>query len=155
VADPNSPHTRIAKFLRMIGGAGGERRTGFSKAEDGMREVGSNWSDVGNAYELYFSDDKYSKADLQQFGQAQRAEGVEAGILVGLARANNGGGNGHIMLPPPKEMAEHCHQQLSRLNDWQRKFVADIFLVTRSPRHLSLGRLANLVKIYIETGGKI
>jgi hypothetical protein len=75
---------------------------------------------------------------------------------IGQARASNGNGNGHLVLPKPEEMAEYCHQQFGRLtNDWQRKFVADLFIITRRTSNLSLSRLANLAKIYIETGGRL
>jgi len=79
------------------------------------------------------------------------------GSKAGMARrASNGGGNGHLSLPEPKEMAEYCHQQLGRLkNDWQRDFVGDIFRITRRTSHLTPGRLANLAKIYIEFGGRV
>ena len=42
---------------------------------------------------------------MQEFAQAARAEGVEAGIKIGMARASNGSGNanGHLTLPKPSE----------------------------------------------------
>ena len=97
---------------------------------------------------------KYTEAELQDIGQAQRAEGVEAGIKIGMARKSNG--NGHITLPEPSEMAEYCHDRLSRLkDDKQREFVSDIYILTRRKMSLSLGRLGYLVSIYIQHGGRI
>jgi hypothetical protein len=59
-------------------------------------------------------------------------------------------------LPSPAIMAEYCHQQTARLkSDWQRDFVADLFVITRRTMKLSPSRLANLAKIYIEIGGRI
>lgn len=144
---------RIAQLFRLLGSTGGERRNAFAALERLMQSEGVSWSDIGNTIER---DDernggKYTEAELQEFGQALRAEGVEAGIKIGLARAANGA----LSLPKPAEMAEYCHQQLGRLkNDWQRDFVADIFVITRHTMNLSRGRLANLAKIYIEIGGR-
>ena len=71
-----------------------------------------------------------------------------------MARKSNG--NGHITLPEPSEMAEYCHDRLSRLkDDKQREFVADIYTLTRRKMSLSLGRLGYLVSIYIQHGGRI
>jgi hypothetical protein len=85
-----------------------------------------------------------------------RAEGVEAGIKIGEARAGNGGGNGHLTLPRPLDIAEYCHERLGRLkDDKQRSFVADMYLITRRGMNLSLGRLGYLASIYIQIGGRI
>ena len=48
---------------------------------------------------------------MQEFAQAARAEGVETGIKMGMARASNGG-NGQLTLPKPSEMAQYCHDRL-------------------------------------------
>ena len=67
---------------------------------------------------------------MQEFAQASRAEGVEAGIKIGMARASRS--NGHIVLPEPSEMAEYCHARLGRLkDDKQREFIADMFVITQ------------------------
>ena len=146
---------RIAQLLRMLGSQGGERRNAFAALERTMQSDGFSWSDLGNFLDEH-DDGKYSETEMQEFGQAARAEGVEAGIKIGMARAGNGSGNGHFTLPKTAEMAEYCHQQHGRLkNDWQRNFVADIFVFTRHTMNLSRPRLANLAKIYIEFGGKI
>ena len=61
-----------------------------------MQSEGIGWSDIGNVIEpgAECDDGKFTEAEMQQFGQAMRAEGVEAGIKIGMARAGNGGGNG-------------------------------------------------------------
>ena len=92
---------------------------------------------------------------MQEFAQLARAEGVEAGIKIGLARASNGGGNGHLTLPKPVEMAEYCHERLGRLkDDKQRDFISDMYVVTQRGRSLSPGRLGYLASIYIKIGGR-
>jgi hypothetical protein len=159
VADLDPNKKRIAQHLRMLGSSGGERRNAFALLEQLMRSKGISWSDIGNMIEhgsAGWDDGKYTETEMLEFAQAARAEGVEAGIQIGLARASNSGGGGRGVLPPPAIMAEYCHQQLGRLkNDWQRDFVADIFVITRHTMNLSRPRLANLAKIYIEIGGKI
>jgi hypothetical protein len=153
VADPNNKK-RIAQLLRMIGSSGGERRNAFAALERAMRDGRATWTDVGDAYERS-ADGEYSKAEMQEFAQAARALGVEEGIKIGQARAR-AYDISHVVLPRPAEMAEFCHRKLSRLkNDWQRDFVTDIFVITRHAENLSLLRLANLAKIYIEIGGRI
>ena len=69
-------------------------------------------------------DGKYTETELQEYGQIKRAEGVEAGIKIGQARASNGSSNGHgYTLPKDTVMAEYCHQQLGRLkSDSERDF---------------------------------
>ena len=92
---------------------------------------------------------------MQEFAQASRAEGVKTGIKIGMARASNGGRNGHLNLPKPFEMAEFCHDRLGRLkDDKQREFVTDMFLITQRGMSLSLGRLGYLASIYIQIGGR-
>lgn len=146
---------RIAQLARMLGSNGGERKNAWTALERAMHSEGFSWSDIGNCIEQC-DDGKFTEAEMLEFAQVARAEGVEAGIKIGMARAGNGSGNGGLALPPPTVMAEHCHQQLGRLkNDWQRDFVADIFVLTRHTRNLSRSRLANLAKIYIEIGGSI
>jgi hypothetical protein len=92
---------------------------------------------------------------MQEFAQAARAEGVEAGIKIGMARANSGSGNGHLSLPQPSDMAQYCHDRLNRLkDDKQREFISDMYLITRRGAGLSLGRLGYLASIYIQIGGR-
>ena len=98
VADPNKK--RIAKLVRQFGAAErGVRANAWRATERALEDMGANWSDVGNWIE---GDDeptgpnKYTEAEMQEYGQAMRAEGVEAGIKLGQARASNGGGNGQL-----------------------------------------------------------
>jgi hypothetical protein len=146
---------RIAQLVRQLGTPErGVRVNAWRFLESTMDGAGINWSDVGNWIEQGGDDGAYTEDELQQFGQARHAEGVEAGIKIGEARKSSG--NGHLMLPSPKIMAEYCHQRTNRMkNDWQRDFVADLFVITRSTEKLSSSRLANLAKIYIEIGGRI
>ena len=122
-----------------------------------MESEGVSWSDIGNWIEQGDEHDegKYTENELQEFGQAMRAEGVEAGIKIGEMRVSNGGGNGHLMLPKALEMAEYCHERLSRLkDDKQREFVTDMYVITQRGMNLSLGRLGYLASIYIQIGGR-
>ena len=150
-----TPREKIGYLVCLLGTSErGERASAWSTLERLLRSEGFSWTDIGQA----FGEDKYTETEMQQFAQAARAEGVEAGIKIGQARAKNGSGsgNGHLTLPPPGEMAEYCQQRLGQLkNDWQRDFVADLFVITRHTTHLTPGRLANLAKIYIEIGGKV
>ena len=157
--DPNKKRTnRIAQLLCMLGSDNdSERRNAWRSLERTMQSKGVGWSDIGNAFERADEperDGKFTEAELQEFGQALRAEGVEAGIQIGLARAGNGSGNG-LTLPKPAEMAQYCHERLGRLkDDKQRDFVSDMYVVTRRGARLSPGRLGYLTSIYIQIGGK-
>jgi hypothetical protein len=151
----------LAKRLRMLGTpVVTERRNAFAALERFMHSKSVSWSDIGNLVEedkKPVSDEcKYTESDLQQWGQVQRAEGVEAGIKIGEARKSNGGGNGHIALPKPADMAEYCHERLGRLkDDKQREFVTDMYSITQRGKNLSPGRLGYLASIYIQIGGRI
>jgi hypothetical protein len=117
-----------------------------------------SWNDLGNWIEhgsAECNDGKYTEAELQEFGQALRAEGVEAGIKIGLARAGNGAANSHLTLPKPAEMAQYCHERLRRFkNDRERDFISDVYLITQRGRALYLGQLGYLASLYIQIGGK-
>ena len=116
-----------------------------------MQSEGISWTDIGDAIENS-TDGKYSEEEVREMFAAGRKEGVEIGIRIGLTRAQNG----HLMLPSPSEMAEHCHQHLSRLkDDKQRDFISDMYLITRRGTNLSLGRLGYLASVYIQIGEKI
>src|SRR5215831_8165909 len=109
----------------MLGSSGNERRNAFAALERTMQSEGVSWSDIGNIIEQN-ADGKYTEEELQEYGQALRAEGVEAGIAIGAARAANGSGNGngHLTLPSPAEMADFCHTRRGRLkDDKQREFI--------------------------------
>jgi len=151
---------RIAQLARSVGSIGGERRNAFAALEQCMRSHGISWSDVGNWIEHGANggnadaEEKYTETEMQEFAQAARAEGVETGIKIGVARAAQS--NGHVTLPRPPEMAEYCHERLGRLkDDKQREFISDMYVITRRGKNLSLGRLGYLVSIYIQIGGRI
>lgn len=118
--------------------------------------IGASWTDLGDLIEQNSDSSKYSEIEMQEFAQAVRAEGVEAGIKIGMARASSGGSrNGHLTLPKPFEMAEYCHDRLGRLkDDKQREFITDMYLITQQGRTLSPGRLGYLASIYIQIGGR-
>jgi hypothetical protein len=122
-----------------------------------MDDAGTNWSDIGNWIEGGKKPDesKYTEDDLQQFGQARHAEGVEAGFKIGEARKSNGGGNGHIALPKPSDMAEYCHARLNRMkDDAQRDFIREPYEKTQRGRTPHVGTLGYLVSLYMKHGGK-
>jgi hypothetical protein len=153
VADLDPNKKCIVHLFCMLGSTGGERRNAFAALERAMQSEGIGWSDIGNVIERGFKG--YTEAEMQEYGQATRAEGVEAGIKIGLARAGNGGGNGHLTLPKPAEMAEYCHARLGRLkDDEQRKFVGQVYAITQRGSWLSPGRLGYLASIYIQIGGR-
>jgi hypothetical protein len=151
-----TPRQKIAQVVRQFGAPErGVRVNAWRALELTMKGAGISWSDVGNWIEQNEIDEgKYTEADLQEFGQAMRMEGVEAGIKIGLTRARQS--NGHIVLPEPSEMAEYCHGRLGRMkDDNQREFVTEMYVITRRGRGLSLGRLGYLASIYIQIGGRI
>ena len=113
-----------------------------------------SFNDIGNWVDD--SENKYTEAEMHEYAQAARAEGIEEGIKIGSVRANGGGGNGHLSLPKPAQMAEFCNDRQSQLkDDKQREFIADMVLITRRGMRLSPGRLGYLVSIYIQNGGKV
>jgi hypothetical protein len=163
VADDLDPNKRrIVHLFCMLSSSGGERRNAFAALERTMQSEGMSWSDIGNAIECGFKHDdgKFTEAEVQEFGQAMRAEGLAAGIAVGLARAaSNGSGNGHLTLPPPVEMADFCAARRPRLkDDAQRKFIDEMVVKTRNQMflryRLTPGTLGYLASIYIKIGGK-
>ena len=87
-----------------------------------MNSENITWSDVGNWIEQGDDGNKYTEAEMLEFAQAARVEGIKVGTKIGLARAGNSAGNGHITLPKPSEMAEFCNARLGRLDDKQRDF---------------------------------
>ncbi len=152
MADPKKIRQRIDDRIHMLSSSSaGERRMAFADAERLMQEAGCTWRDVG-----LVDSDKYTEAEVQEYAQIKRAEGVEAGIKIGEVRAAGGrNGNGQLVLPKPAEMAEYCHDRLRQLqNDWQRDFIGDIYVIARRGSYLSPKRLGNLANIYIQLGGK-
>src|SRR6476620_8671701 len=150
MADLGPNKKRIAQLLRMLGSSGGERRNAFAALERVMQNEEVSWSDIGNAIER--DDSKYTEAEMQEFAQAARTDGVEAGIKIGMTRASNGGGkNGHFTLPRPLEMAEYCHQRPSKLkDDAQREFIIEVHTKTQRGMNLKPGTLGYLASIYIK-----
>ena len=141
----------------MLGSSGGERRNAFAALERIMQSEGVSWTDIGDLVEHGNACDesKYSEAEMQEFAQAARAEGIEAGIKIGATRAGSGSGNGHLTLPSPAVMADFCQARRGQLkDDNQRKFIADMIVVTRSRYRLTPGRLGYLASIYIQNGSK-
>jgi hypothetical protein len=146
---------RIAQFFRMLGTSGGERRNAWDALVREMQKAGVNWTDIGDVIENGGEDNgKYTETEMCEAAQAARAEGVDEGIKLGMARASNGG-NGQITLPGPSGMAQYCHDRLRQLkDDRQRDFVSDMYVVTQRRTNLSRGQLAYLASVYIQTGGK-
>lgn len=141
----------------MLGSSGGERRNAFAALVRVMQNEGVSWTDIGDVIEHGGERDegKYTESELQEYGAALRAEGVEAGIKIGKARAGNGGGNGHLTLQP-FEMAQYCHQRPNQLkDDAQREFIDEMYVKTRRGMSLKLGTLGYLASIYIKLGGRI
>ena len=149
---------RIAKLVRQFGAnERGVRVNTWSALQTTMDGAGVNFNDLGNWIEEGDkpADGTYSEAELQEFGQARYAEGVEVGIKVGEARKSNGGGNGHIALPKPSDMAEYCQQRLSRMrDDAQRDFIRETNVKTQRGISLHAGTLGYLVSLYMKHGGK-
>jgi hypothetical protein len=159
VAEIDPGIKRIAKLIRQLDTPiDGVRRKAFTALESTMQTERVKWVDISNAIEHEAEhkqdDGKYTEAEMQEFAAAARAEGVEAGIKIGAARAGNGTANGHTMLPKPCEMAEYCHDRLSQLKDTkQRDFVDDMLVLTRRGARLSPSRLSFLASIYIKISG--
>jgi hypothetical protein len=145
---------QIAKLFRMLSTSGNERRNAFAALERAMQREGVSWSDIGNAVER--DDGKYTEVEMQEYAQAARAEGVDAGIKIGMTRASNGNGNGHMSLPMPAEMAQYCHERRGRLrNDRERDFIGETYMGTQRGKRLSLRQLGYLASLYIQAGGKV
>jgi hypothetical protein len=143
--------------MRMLGSNGGERRNAWAALERVMQSEGVNWSDIGNMIERAGEPgDGFTEAEMQEFAQAVRAEAIETGIKIGLARAGSGSGNGHLTLPNPAEMAQYCRDRRERLkDDKSRDFVGDMCAITQRGARLSPRRLGYLVSLYIQIGGRI
>src|SRR6186713_1020746 len=90
---------RIAQLFRCLSSSGGERRNAFAALEREMQKAGVDWTDIGNVIAGDGNDaGNYTETEMQEFALAARAEGVEVGIKLGMARASNGG-NGQLTLP--------------------------------------------------------
>lgn len=154
-----TPRQRVAQLVRLFNTTErGERVSAWHALVRTMGSENVSWSDVGNWIEhgSGCDDGKFTEAEMLEFAQAARAEGVEAGIKIGLARAGNGSGNGQLTLPQPLEMAEYCHQRAGQLkDDKQRDFISDMRRVTVRRLPLSRPRLGYLISIYVQVGGRI
>ena len=166
--EPKKPTTsrgRIAQCIRHLGVAErGVKVNAWRVLTRTMEAENFSFNDIGNWVDDSENENKYTEAEMHEYAQAARAEGIEEGIKIGMVRANGGGGNGHLSLPKPAEMAEFCNDRQSQLNDWERNFIADMVLNTRvsaSPfptrwnRGLRPKQLGTLAKIYIQLGGKV
>lgn len=144
----------------MLGSSGGERKNAWLALERSMQSAGISWTDIGDVIELERDDGKYTETEMQETAQFARAEGVEAGIKIGMTRASsNGGGNGHLTLPSPAEMADFCHARRGQLkDDSQRRFIDEMVAKTHHQmllrNRLAPGTLGYLVSLYIKHGGK-
>jgi len=147
----------------MLGSSGGERRNAFAALERVMQSAGVGWTDIGDAIE--HGGGKFTEDEMVELAQAARAEGVEAGVKIGAARASNGNGkgkgngNGHLTLPRPAEMADFCQTRRGQLkDDKKREFIDEMVIATRRQMfvryRLTPGRLGYLASIYIQIGGK-
>jgi hypothetical protein len=140
----------------MLGSSGGERRNAFAALERSMQSEGVSWTDIGDAIEHGGNEGKFTESELQEYGQALRAEGVEAGIKIGQARASNGNGNGTGTLPPFAVMAEFCQQRTNQLkDDSQREFINKMHAQALRGASPPRGPLGYLVSLYIKHGGRI
>jgi hypothetical protein len=149
---------RIANLVRQFGDPErGVRVTAWRFLEQAMNGAGINWSDLANWLEdsETLDESKYTEDELQQYGQAQREEGVKIGIKIGEARKSNGSGNGHLMLPKPSDMAEYCYARLNKMkDDAQRDFVRESYRTMQRGRSMQVGSLGYLVSLYMKHGGK-
>ena len=104
-----------------------------------MQSASVTWTDIGDliAGGGECNEGKYSESELQEYGQALRAEGVEAGIKIGQARKSNGSTNGHLTLPECSEMADYCRRHRNDLEPKHHDFVDKMPIRTRGRRPLS------------------
>ena len=158
---PLTPRQKIAQFVRLLGSdEPGEQLNTVAALKRTLKSLNANPNDLGDVIEREAS--KYSKAQMFELAEAvraeTRAEAVEQGIKIGLARAHNGGSNGHghgYTLPSAAIMAEFCHQRLGHLrSDREREFIDEMIVKTQRGRGLSLRTLGYLASLYIGLGGK-
>ena len=158
---PLTPPQKIAHIVRQLGAAElGVRQNAWRMLVREMRAK-ANFSDLGNWVERGSADNLYTEAQMLELAQAVRAEAVEQGIKIGLARASsgrsNGKSNGHgYALPPAEKMAEFCYQRPNQLkDDAQRKFIDEMYVTTQRGRiRLQPGTLGYLASIYIKLSGR-
>src|SRR4051812_6365799 len=127
MADIDPGIGRIAKLIRQLDTPiDGVRRKAFAALECTMESERFKWVDVSNAIEKTVK--CFTEAEMQELVQARRADAIEDGIKIGMARASNGGStNDHLTLPSPAEMAEFCQARQRMLkDDAQRKFIDEM-----------------------------
>jgi hypothetical protein len=153
-----TPRQKVAQLVRLFGTTErGERVSAWRALERTMEGTGVDWSDVGNWIEQGSAQDdssKYSEAEMQEFAQAARAEGVEAGIKIGATRAGGGNSNGHLTLPGDSVMADYCCARRGRLEAKHHNFIDEMPVRTRR-RALTLKEKGYLASLYIQLGGRI
>ena len=147
-----TPRQKIAQLVRLFGTtARGERVNAWRALERTMEGAEVSWSDIGNWIEQGGEPDdgSYSEAELQEFGQVMRAEGVEAGIKIGMARARQS--NGHIVLPEASEMADYCY---ARLAGRRKSIIASSTRCSRTRRRACRSREGRIWRILHSTRRK-
>lgn len=150
---------KLAKLLRMLDTPSeSERRIAWGKLVSGLKQNGLSWVDVGDAFEQNLTEAEV--IELAEHAEARgRADGVEAGIKIGMVRAaNNGSGNGHggLALPPPVQIAEYVQSRRALLkDDSQRRFADEMVSKTRRRVYIAPGTLGFLISLYVKHGGRV
>lgn len=164
MADLGPSTKRIAQLLRLLGTSQrGERVAAFTALERTLQGANISWTDLGDAVE-HDGDGKYTESEMMELAAAARAEGVERGIEIGVARAasNNGGSNGPgLSLPPPSEMAQFLKSRWAYLKDNREREFTDEMVQKTAPisrmfirNHLKPGTIGYLALLYIKHGGR-
>jgi len=185
--EKTTPGGRVALLLAQLSAEAGVQASALGHCELAMKAAGIDWRDIGNLVTNAFkrmemdADAGMSLGDIcnliehgyttketlryaEEYAEGKRAEGVEAGIKIGLARANAGliHGNGHsgggFLLPSAAEMTAYCHAHFNQLgNEWTRNFITAMVarMKRMSSKQLSPKQIVNLGKIYVELGGGV
>ena len=140
-----TPRERIAQLVRMLGASeDGVWENAWCALVHEMHRAGMDFNDIGNAFEHGEHDEsKYTEEEMLEFAQVARAEGVEEGVKLGLARASgNDKPNGDLLLPKPVEMAELCSRRLAYLrSDRDREFISEMLVKTQYGQKLIAAHL--------------
>ena len=152
-----TPRQRVAQLVRLFSTTErGERVSAWGRLVSTMNSENISWSDVGNWIEQG-DDGKFTEAEMVEFAQAARAEGVKVGIELGLvarqqwrrqrsAHAAEARRDGRVLSPASRatqgRQAARFHQRHAQ---------------GHALRRLTLSRpqLGYLVSIYIQVGGRI
>ena len=98
------------KLVRQFGTPErGVRANAWRALERAMDDAGINWSDIGNWIEAGDKTVRTPKTNYSSLVRPGTQKAIETRIRIGEARKSNGGGNGHITLPKPADMAKYCH----------------------------------------------